>query len=621
MADFILSGVSNRHMTATSRAPASNEQGFSASALGDRPVYWAALLFGLLPYVLTFKLPPSASFWAEWAAALCCITLLMLGWRATPAAATASTATAHRARVPVAALALLAVAMLVVVQLLAERPAFAGTAWLAMALTSLAAWLCGTAATWRDRAPRLLDGFAVGLVGALALNFAALPPELAGWHVQGLIWFASPFLGRASALVGQPNQLAIFAVMAWCAAFYLWWRGVLPAWAHVLASLMVACLVSTAGSRSGSLAWLLSLLMSALALRAHAHQRTGRRLLWLAAALFVAAQWAWGPGGLAGHFLSTEAGSGAVTSVVREGREGRLELWRDSLQLIVLHPVFGVGWGNFSAARWAELSTPLLEPNMGHAHNLVLNLAVELGLPAALLVLLPLAWVLWWAVRAGLRRQAPAQAWLLASLLLVVSTYSLLEFPLWHAHFLLPFALWLGLADGPTVGLPVGRLRRPAHLTLGLVAAALVVLVGLDYRRTEQVYTDAALGAPGADRTTARLPLKKISDIALLTSIDLYADVMLLRVLDLDGLFTEEKLRLSERVMGGLTTRETVARHMAFLVAAGRQAEADKVFERTARNPNLRLETLIVLHQLAQQQPALKAYVQALPAARDRLSP
>jgi hypothetical protein len=96
---------------------------------------------------------------------------------------------------------------------------------------------------------------------------------------------------------------------------------------------------------------------------------------------------------------------------------------------------------------------------------------------------------------------------------------------------------------------------------------------------------------------------------------------MLLRVLDLDGLFTEEKLRLSERVMGGLTTRETVARHMAFLVAAGRQAEADKVFERTARNPNLRLETLIVLHQLAQQQPALKAYVQALPAARDRLSP
>jgi O-antigen ligase len=621
MADFILFGVTTRRMTATRHEPAPTRRDTSTSASdgADRPVFWAALCFGLLPFVLTLKLPPSASFWAEWTAALCSIALLLIGWRAPASAAT------HHARLPVAALALLLLVTLVAVQLLADLPGFAGTAFLAILLTSLAAWLCGTAATWQDRAPQILDGLALGLVLALGVNFTALLLELAGWHLHALTLFPSPFLGRASALVGQPNQMAIFAVMAWCAAFYLWWRGRLPAWAHALASVLVACLVSTAGSRSGSLAWLLALGLAMLALRGHADQRAGRRLLWLAVAVFAAAQAAWGPGGLAGHFLSSDAGSGAVTSIVREGREGRLELWRDSLQLIASHPWFGVGWGNFSAARWSELSTPLLEPNMGHAHNLVLNLAVELGIPATLLVLLPFGWALWRAVRAGLRPNAPASAWLVASLLLVLSTYSLLEFPLWHAHFLLPFALLLGLANGPGIGLPVGRLRRPAHLGLGLVAATLVVLVGLDYRRTEQVYTDAARVAPGADRTTASLPVKKVSEIALLTTIDLYADLMLLRVLDLDGLFTREKLRLSERVMGGLTTKETVARHIAFLVAAGQQAEADKVFARTARNPNLRVETVTVLTQLAQQQPALKAYVQALsaplPLAQERPAP
>ena len=92
---------------------------------------------------------------------------------------------------------------------------------------------------------------------------------------------------------------------------------------------------------------------------------------------------------------------------------------------------------------------------------------------------------------------------------------------------------------------------------------------------------------------------------------------MLLRVLDLDGLFTNEKLLISGRVMGALTTKETVARHIAFLVAAGKQAEADAVFKRTDRNPNLQLETLTVLKQLAVQQPALKVYVQGLLQEQD----
>ena len=99
----------------------------------DQPVYWAAMFFGLAPFVLTIKLPPSASFWAEWTATLLAIALLLLGRRPPAAAAT------HHASLPVAALSLLVATALVSLQLLAGLPGFAGTALLAIALSALAA--------------------------------------------------------------------------------------------------------------------------------------------------------------------------------------------------------------------------------------------------------------------------------------------------------------------------------------------------------------------------------------------------------------------------------------------------------------------------------------------------
>lgn len=565
----------------------------------------AAAFLGFVPFVLTLKMAPSASFWAEWLAAFAAIIFLLFGWR--PAMGGAK----HQAAMPVAALSLLAVALLVAAQLLANLPQFEGAARLSIAQALLAAWLCAAASTWRDRAAEILDGFAAGLLAALLLNFVALAIELAGWQIQGLALVASPFTGRASALVGQPNQLATFAVMAWCAAHYLWWRGSLPAWAHGLASVLVAALLASSASRAGSLVWLLAFVLAVLGLRAQADGRTGRRLLWLAALVYVGAQLAWGPGGLAAYFMAGDV-NGAVTSIIRQGREGRPELWRDSLQLIAQRPLFGVGWRNFSAARWSDLSTPMLEPNMGHAHNLALNLAVEFGIVGALFILVPLVWALWHVVKAALRLRVLAHDWFVGALLSVIFVYSMLEFPLWYTYFLLPFVLLLGLAAGPAIVLPVGRLGRPVHITLALLALAICVLIGWDYRRIEKTYTDAALSVRSDKPGAALVETKTVTDIAMLTSVDLYAEMMFVRVLAPDGLLMAEKLQISERVVGGLTTKESVARHIAFLLAAGNKAEAEVVFKRAGRNPNLQSEALQVLARLAEPYPALAADVQSL---------
>jgi O-antigen ligase len=569
-------------------------------AAAGRAVGWAAAGLGFLPFVMTIKFPPSASFWAEWAAALAGILLLLgLGWRRL------APMPAQRARMPVAALGLFTLALLIALQLLAGMPAFVGAALLSVAQLALAIWLCTAASSWRDRAPTILDGFAAGLTAALAVNFVALCFELAGWQFHATGLFANPFNGRASGLLGQPNLLAAFAVMAWCGAHYLWWRQKLPAAAHVLASACLACILAASASRSGNLAWLLAFGLAVLGLRGLQPRRVGWGLLGLALLLVVGAQAAWSLGGLVEYF----AVDGSGVKLVRLGREGRSELWRDSLQLIALHPFAGVGWRDFSAARFSELSGPMMEPNMGHAHNLLLNLAVELGLIGALLVLVPVGWALWAGIRGGTRRAAAPHQRLVAALLAVMLVYSMLEFPLWYLFFLLPFALLLGLAEGPGIGLPVGRPGRIAHLSLVALALVVCASVAVDYRRMERIYVDAVLDADAADRSVTRLPAKAINDIALLTWNDLYAELLLTRVLDADGLLMHEKLLISERVLGGLSTRETVARHVAFLVVAGKVAEAEAVLDRAGRNPDLRQEALRTLERLAAQHPALKRFV------------
>ena len=217
-----------------------------------------------------------------------------------------------------------------------------------------------------------------------------------------------------------------------------------------------------------------------------------------------------------------------------------------------------------------------------------------------------------------MRLRVLAHEWFIGALLSVIFVYSMLEFPLWYTYFLLPFALLLGLAAGPALVLPVGRLGRPVHITLALLALAICVLIGWDYRRIEKTYTDAALSVRSDKPGAALVETKTVTDIAMLTSVDLYAEMMFVRVLAPDGLLMAEKLQISERVVGGLTTKESVARHIAFLLAAGNKAEAEVVFKRAGRNPNLQSEALQVLARLAQPYPALAADVQSLRLLRDQ---
>jgi O-antigen ligase len=182
----------------------------------------------------------------------------------------------------------------------------------------------------------------------------------------------------------------------------------------------------------------------------------------------------------------------------------RYELWKNALALIQADPWQGIGFGMFNMAwtltPFAERSGELFD----HAHNLPLHLAVELGLPAAILVMMLLSWALWQAARRAWQvvGDEGVAARAVFVMLPIIGLHSLLEYPLWYNYFLLPTAWAWGLSlrqpqDMTTRQLEQTRPRR------GVVALGLAMLVGSlwlqrDYRSLATLYqpSDATLTQP-----------------------------------------------------------------------------------------------------------------------------
>jgi hypothetical protein len=264
-------------------------------------------------------------------------------------------------------------------------------------------------------------------------------------------------------------QWLVLVALLWC------WRASMGRLALVLA--LVGALVY------GAAAWLLP------------------QLLW---------QWTgFQADGLLGRFTD---GGPACTS--------RRVLWANVLHLIAQKPWLGWGWGELDYAHYitlfpGERFCTLLD----NAHNLPLHLAVELGVPVALLACALAAWLVWrgrpWA------EQHPARqlAW---GVLLAIGLHSLVEYPLWYGPFQIAVAICVWLLWATRAGAaaqrgshvpPPGRPKAEAAPSGGSAAGAAaqrgghfpawvrhvaasallcgLAYVGWDYHRISQVYLPA----------------------------------------------------------------------------------------------------------------------------------
>jgi O-antigen ligase len=453
-----------------------------------------ALCFGLaalLPGLLAFNLPPSATVfnqaaaWAAWGLVAACGPQLE-----------ARTATAAaRASAPLAwALSLLALVAWLSGVL---GPLPAALAWSAAATLAAAASLALLGAALPCTHRLLVAWFsawlAVGLVNALIGTLQVFAPEWADGQ-----WIArSHAAGRAIGNVRQPNHLA---------GLLLWGAAAVPALlalggqglrrGHRIAAagafVFIVFAVMLTGSRTGVVG-ILGLAVWGL---------LDRRLVRFARALLISAPFifmvAWALTGLVPS--NTEIGVAQRIGQV-DVSSGRVKVWLDTLGLIAAQPWRGVGFGQFNLAWTLTPVADRAREFFDHSHNLPLQLLAELGLPMGLFVLGLLAWALWRAVRnasdATDERLAAGRRGLLAMLLLS-ALHSLFEYPLWYAHFLFPAAVVWGLLLGASAETASARARWSPALGVGLVMSAAVML--WDYRRVSVIFEPDDGGASLVER-------------------------------------------------------------------------------------------------------------------------
>jgi hypothetical protein len=193
----------------------------------------------------------------------------------------------------------------------------------------------------------------------------------------------------------------------------------------------------------------------------------------------------------------------------------RFGIWSNTIDLIRAHPWAGVGVGEFNFA-WTLTPFPARPTEFfDHAHNIVLNLLAEMGVPLGGLVIGLLLVGLWRALRNAIAdgRSVGAEGTgypmqrAAFVLVILVSVHSMLEYPLWYAYFLLPTAFAFGLClERPRDAADVDRTRAGVTRPLVLASMAVVLLgslAALDYMRVVAIFSPPA-NAPPLETRIAR---------------------------------------------------------------------------------------------------------------------
>lgn len=427
--------------------------------------------------------------------------------------------------------------------------------WTCMLLLAALAW---QRALRSRRHPGLCDGgrtmanrLALGLLLAAVVGSLVCLVQYFGGDVGLAPWINASTPGQAVGNLRQRNQQAtLVALGAWALAWSVaQWQAraeggasqrppraeSLVGLAFGMALTVLALASAATSSRTGAVQWLVIVVLLLWWRRS-----LGRMALSVAlggVVLYIAAAWLLP---LALHSFSGVQAEGLFNRFSGDSHQctSRRVLWSNVLTLIAQKPWTGWGWNELDYAHYTTLFPGerfcvLLD----NAHNLPLHLAVELGLPAAVLLCgAALAFILWtrpWSETDPVRQLA----W---GILALIGAHSMLEFPLWYGPF--------QLAALGAVALLWPRRRVPrAPSTAALGAAGIVLVAGAlflawvahDYHRVSQLYKVPEKRDPlyrdMAPATTApSLLFQDQVDFALLPSIAL-TPATAQQVFDLSG--------------------------------------------------------------------------------------
>lgn len=406
---------------------------------------------------------------------------------------------------------------------------------------------------------------------------------------------------RAYGNIAQSNLYANYLALGQAALLYLWVRGrvgVRPAWCAAAVLVWAAALSDSRASLLYGL-WFAALgVFSTRGAQGGDMRRLHGSALALAGGILAAyAVIPW----FNGFFGLGPAGAGSDGRLLNTLGDLRWPAWVLALRIFAGAPISGVGIGEFAGAAFeAGLPREMAErfEVWTSPHNQVLHLLAETGVVGTLLVLAGVGAFcleIWRRHRSALQ---PAAWWVIA-VLGVEMIHSLLEFPMWSAHFLGITALLMGTLTGaPTTPSDnfagAGEFIRRAASTAICVSLAGILMLGLrDYWRldlTRSTGAGSTLAGAAASQETEMLAqlghglLAPMAEFWLCAGAPLNRNDLLL------------KLRWSERVMHYFPANEIVGRRAVFLALDGQAEKADRLIDRLARaSPEARRKSLTLL--------------------------
>jgi len=393
-----------------------------------------------------------------------------------------------------------------------RMPSPPGIGVLAIIVLALVVALHGVSAGFSD--PRgFFVPFAIALVvcGVCGAVMAVLQ-IFAVDSLDNVIIALPPQHGRAVGNIGQSNQFAdtmlwgLVGLVPLARAWQVAGGSRLARAAWGCAAVLMLLGVVLTGSRTALIA-LLFIAAWGLADRQLAKPlRVGLALAPIVAGMMLPVVAAWERTHNVAMAL-TDRGDAGITAY-------RSEIWSNALSLIKEQPWLGVGWGQFNFA-WSL--TPFANREAGlvdNVHDLPLQLAVELGVPAALLMMGLLVAAMYIALRRVWRLTGDAGLSARAALVIVamMGLHSMLEYPLWYAYMLLPTAWAFGLALGtaakaspvaPAGGATLaGQAAAPlrAWRPLGLMMVVLAGSAWMDYLNVVSLFLPTATSLPFPER-------------------------------------------------------------------------------------------------------------------------
>ena len=360
-----------------------------------------------------------------------------------------------------------------------------------------------------------------GLAAKTWLLAALLSASLALLQYFGLSYSLSPWInttgvGEAFGNLRQRNQFASLTNIGLLCLF--WWlvhdgdmfaarhsrtdsvllvkpQGNFPHWT-IACSVLLEIGNAASSSRTGLMQLLLIVLL--VGWWSRLRQRSTRRLVQASVFAYVVASIS------LPLLIGMELGAGGILGRANEHAPScasRITLWTNVLHLIAQKPWFGWGWGELDFAHFITLYPGARFCDiLDNAHNLPLHLAVELGIPAALLICGCGLWLVWRAHPWRERDPTRQMAW---GVLAMILLHSMLEYPLWYGPFQMASGICILLLWTIPVRLSANSVEEaapgtenalfsPFGLTVirysAIVIIAAAAYAAWDYHRISQIY-------------------------------------------------------------------------------------------------------------------------------------